>query len=163
MQSLDPVELNSSLATRHEAVCRPAGALSLRALFVDPADTTMVQFARYTVVGGVAFLGDFFSLFALTRFGGFHYLVSAAAAFLAGLILNYGLSAAWVFSRRTLRNRALEFGIFAGVGIIGLGLNEIGMWLLAGLAGLHYLLAKIVTAGIVYIWNFGARKAALFR
>ena len=158
-----------------KAACRPAkgsaagtafrrhGAFSLQALCLEPTDSTLVQFVRYTVVGGLAFLGDFFTLFALTRFGGVHYLISAAIAFLVGLTLNYALSAVWVFSRRTLKNRAVEFGIFVGIGMIGLGLNELGMWLLAGRVGLHYLWAKIVTAGVVYVWNFGARKLALFR
>ena len=188
MQSIEPVELRTSAATQYdrvaesmnptgppEAACRPAKgseaktairrpvAFALRALCTGPSDSTLVQFVRYTGVGGLAFLCDFFSLFALTHFGGVHYLISAAIAFLAGLTLNYGLSAAWVFSRRTLKNRTIEFGIFASVGVIGLGLNEIGMWLLAGRAGLHYLWAKIVTAGTVYVWNFGARKVALFR
>jgi len=160
MQSIEPIETGERVIER---AVRSARALSLSALLIEPSSNTWVQFARYTVVGGVAFVGDFFTLFALTHFGGVHYLVSAAVAFLAGLTINYGLSAAWVFSRRTLQNRALEFGIFAAVGIVGLGLNETGMWLLAGKAGLNYLWAKVATAAVVYIWNFGARKAALFR
>lgn len=160
MPSIEPVELRPRAA---QTASRRPGALSLRALCLETTDSTLVQFVRYTVVGGLAFLGDFFTLFALTRFCGVYYLISAAIAFLVGLSLNYGLSAVWVFSRRTLKNRAVEFGIFAGIGMIGLGLNELGMWLLAGRAGLHYLRAKIVTAGAVYVWNFGARKLALFR
>jgi len=135
----------------------------IRRLLFDASDSTFVQFVRYTVVGSVALAVDFATLFVLTQFAGVYYLVSAAIAFLLGLAVNYWLSRTWVFNRRTLSNAALEFGIFAAIGLVGLGLNELGMWLLTAKAGLYYLVAKIVTAAIVYIWNFGARKYSLFR
>lgn len=138
-------------------------ALSIQTLLITETNSTALQFLRYSFVGGIAFVMDFGTLFSLTHFLGIHYLISAAAAFIIGLLINYAISSSWVFARRTIENRALEFTIFAAVGIAGLGLNELGMWLLAGLAALNYLWAKIITACIVYVWNFGARKAALFR
>jgi putative flippase GtrA len=142
---------------------QPSQALSLRALLIEPTNNTLAQFVRYTVVGGVALTADFGTLFLLTHFGGVYYLASAAVAFTIGLTINYALSAVWVFAHRTVRNRAMEFGIFAAIGLVGLGLNELGMWLLSGLWGIYYLWAKLATAALVYIWNFGARKVALFR
>ena len=136
---------------------------SLRQLLVGASDSTTVQFARYTVVGGVAFAVDFGVLFLLTHFAGVYYLISAAVSFVLGLAVNYALSRVWVFSHRTMSNATLEFTIFALIGLAGLGLNEFGMWLLASKLGLQYLLAKIVTAVFVYVWNFGARKYSLFR
>jgi len=136
---------------------------SLRALLIEPTDNTLAQFIRYTLVGGVAFAADFTTLFLLTHFAKVYYLASAAVAFAIGLTVNYVISAAWVFAHRTMRNRAVEFGIFAAVGVVGLGLNELGMWLLSGRWGIHYLWAKLLTAALVYVWNFGARKIALFR
>ena len=137
--------------------------LALHNLLFGASDNTYIQFVRYTVVGGVAFGVDFGLLFVLTRFAGVFYLVSAAISFIAGLAVNYLLSRVWVFNRRTLGNTAVEFAVFAAIGIAGLGLNELGMWLLASKAGMNYLAAKIVTAVFVYVWNFGARKASLFR
>ena len=64
----------------------------LRALLIEPADNTTLQFFRYTIVGGVALTADFSTLFLLTRFAGIHYLASAAVAFLVGLTVNYALS-----------------------------------------------------------------------
>lgn len=88
---------------------------------------------------------------------------SAAISFLLGLVVNYALSRTWVFCNRTMSNTTLEFTVFAAIGLAGLGLNELGMWLLASKAGIQYLLAKLITAGFVYVWNFGTRKYALFR
>lgn len=145
------------------AVPKPKQAPSLRTVLVGASDSTFVQFARYTVVGSIALAVDFGALYALTRFAGIFYLTSAAISFLLGLAVNYILSRTWVFSHRTMSNATLEFTIFAAIGVAGLGLNELGMWLLASKAGIHYLLAKVITACFVYVWNFGARKYSLFR
>ncbi len=141
----------------------PTTRLSLRQLLVEPTESTTIQFIRYVLVGGFAFVLDFGALVLLTSRAGIHYLVSAAIAFLLGLTANYLLSRAWVFPRRVMRNAGIEFAVFAGIGLIGLGLNELGMWLLSSMVGLHYSLAKICTAAVVFFWNFAARKFSLFR
>jgi putative flippase GtrA len=124
---------------------------------------TAHQFARYLVVGGLAFLVDLGTLYLLTEFAGIYYLVSAAVAFLLGLAVNYLLSRTWVFDRRVIGNTGLEFLVFAAIGVVGLGLNEAIIWFLHEPMNFHYLVAKIVSGGIVLLWNFGARKFWLFR
>jgi len=64
----------------------------LERLLLRPTDSTLVQLLRYTFVGGLAFIVDLGSLFALTEFAGLHYLVSASLSFLLGLATNYTLS-----------------------------------------------------------------------
>lgn len=136
-------------------------ALSVR-LF-GASGILLQQFGRYVVVGGIAFVMDIGSLYVLTEFAGFHYLHSAAVAFLLGLVTNYCLCRLWVFDRRTVQNASLEFVIFAVIGIVGLGLNEAIMWVASEALHLHYLAGKMMSAGIVLLWNFGARKLILFR
>jgi putative flippase GtrA len=123
---------------------------------------TVRQLARYTVVGGCAFVIDISTLFVLTSWLGVHYLLAAAAGFCAGLLTNYALSIRWVFDRRRVRSAALEFQLFAGIGLIGLALNEVLMWAMADGVGIYYLNAKIAATVGVYFWNFAARKYVLF-
>lgn len=134
-----------------------------RKLLSEETDSTLIQLFRYTIVGGFAFVIDFGSLWALTEFAGFHYLVSAAIAFVLGLTTNYLLSVAWVFNRRAMENRSSEFLIFTMVGVVGIGVNEVMIWSLTVYAGFHYLVSKIASTVVVYLWNFGARKVLLFR
>lgn len=129
----------------------------------EPNGILFQQFSRYVVVGGLAFMIDFGSLYTLTEFAGYHYLISAAVAFLLGLLTNYCLCRLWVFDRRTMESAPLEFLIFAVIGIVGLGLNEAIMWFVGEVVHLHYLIGKVISASIVLIWNFGARKLILFR
>jgi hypothetical protein len=76
---------------------------------------------------------------------------------------NYFLSTRWVFSSRRVKDRRLEFALFASVGLAGLCLNELILWSLHHRLGLHYLLARLVSAGLVLGWNFSVRRLTLFR
>ena len=138
-------------------------AKKINSLLIGRNSALSVQLMRYIVVGSAAFFVDFIALFLLTEYGGVHYLVSAAIGFIIGLAVNYTGSVGWVFSNRSLSNRSAEISLFALIGIIGLGLNELGIWLLTEQFAIHYLISKIVVAMLVFLWNFFGRKYLLFR
>jgi putative flippase GtrA len=121
------------------------------------------EFFRYLLVGGFAFVCDTFTLFSLTHYLKVNYLVSGALGFLVGTAVNYVLSKSWVFQRRTLQNTTAEVMIFTLIGVVGLGLNEWILWFFQSKLGIYYLYAKGVSGVTVFMWNFGARKVALFR
>jgi putative flippase GtrA len=132
-------------------------------LLVRRTDNSFIQLFRYTIVGGFALIVDFSLLFIFTDIFGIYYLISAALSFIAGTIVNYVLSIVWVFHKRSFKNKSFEFGIFALIGFIGLGFNELIIWFFTEQTHFHYLLSKTVSAGVVYLWNFFARKFTLFR
>lgn len=107
---------------------------------------------------------DFFLLWFLTEVGGFNYLLSATLSFMAGLAVNYLIATHWVFRKdvAVLRNKWAEFLVFLLIGLVGLGLNDLILWVVTRHLRLHYLLSKFVAAGLVYLWNFFARKYILF-
>ena len=121
------------------------------------------EFARYVLVGGFAFVCDTSTLFSLTQFLKVNYLVSAPLGFVVGTIVNYILSRTWVFQRRRLASTPAEMTIFTLIGIVGLGLNELILWTFQAKLRIYYLFAKGVSGVVVFGWNFGARKVALFR
>lgn len=123
---------------------------------------TLFQLIRYGFVGGVAFVADYCSLYAFTEWCGIQYLVSAALAFVIGLTVNYILSNLIVFTTHRLENRWLEFAVFAIIGVIGLGLNELIMYCATDMLGLHYMISKLISTALVFFWNFFARKLTLF-
>ena len=87
-----------------------------------------VQFLRYGFVALAAFAVDFGSLALQVSLFHINYLIAAGVAFCLGLVVNYLLSTAWVFSAYQARNRWVEFGVFALTGLIGLGLTELLIW-----------------------------------
>jgi putative flippase GtrA len=134
----------------------------IKKLIKNKTDNTLIQLFRYTFVGGIAFGVDFSLLFLLTEFAGIHYLLSAAISFSVGLVTNYILSIIWVFKTRNISNRYLEFIIFGIIGIVGLGMNELIIWSFTEYLHFYYLVSKIVSTLVVYLWNFFARKYILY-
>ena len=132
-------------------------------LFYGTTDRLLVQFVRYFFVGGFAFVVDFGLLYILTEYAGLHYLLSATLSFISGLLVNYVISCIWVFSNSKFKNRLVEFLFFAAIGVVGLLLNDVLIWLFTDCIGTHYMFSKIVAAAIVYLWNFFARKYLVFR
>jgi putative flippase GtrA len=132
-------------------------------LFLRASNDVRIQFLRYAFVGTVAFAVDFLALWALTDFLNVYYLVSAAVSFAAGLATNYLLSVRWVFRNRVLGSKGLEFTAFAVIGIVGLALNELIIWGLTEHLFFHYLISKIVSTAVVFLFNFFLRKYLLFR
>ncbi len=122
------------------------------------------EFFKYLVVGGIAFVADFSTLWLGTEVAKIHYLVSAAAGFSLGVVVNYLLSVHWVFNYRRMKDQKMvEFATFAWIGILGLGWNEVLMYFFTWLFNGKYLWAKIPTTALVFCWNFGVRKYFLFR
>ncbi|MDR0982163.1 MAG: GtrA family protein [Culturomica sp.] len=134
----------------------------LNKVFIEKTDSSFFQLVRYTFVGGFAFIIDFGLLFVLTDFVHLHYLLSASISFTVGLVVNYLLSTTWVFSKKVVKNKAIEFLLFALIGLAGLGFNNLFIWLFTDYFGIYYLISKIFTTIIVYLWNFFARKYILF-
>ena len=91
-----------------------------------------------------------------------HYLLSACLAFAAGLVAIYLLSVTWVFGTRKLENPALEFLIFLGIGMAGLVLNALIMFVATGWIGMHYLVSKATSTGFVFLFNYFLRSSLLF-
>lgn len=131
--------------------------------FKGKTQKTGIQVFRYLLVSGASFAVDFSVLWILTEFAGFHYLVSAAISYLSGLAFNYFLSILWVFHSSKLKSKTAEVLIFVLIGVAGLGLNELILWVWTGLLGLHYLVGRGVSAVIGYTWKYVARKWLLFR
>jgi putative flippase GtrA len=133
------------------------------------------EFLRYAVVGGIAFLFDAGAL-AFCReiiFKGSGseavMAISVAAGFIVGLVVNYILSILVVFKTAEQQKKGKTvkaFLIFAVIGLIGLGLTELGMYLgvkIVGSTGLWYLLVKCFVAGAVLVWNYIGRKIFVFK
>jgi len=121
-----------------------------------------VQLFRYMIAGGTAFVLDFSLLWFCTEKAGINYLISTVIGYSVGLIVSYLMSILWVFDQRRIRNVALELGGFTLIGLIGVGLTSLLMWLQTDKLGLYYLFSKITTTAIVFFWNFAAKKTILF-
>lgn len=121
------------------------------------------EFTRYFCAGSLTFAADFAVLFALTEGAGLPYLVSNLFSVMVGIVVSYLFCIKWVFAcRRYAERRSLEFGLFVLTCLAGLALNELLLWLFVEGLALHYLVAKVWVAGVVFIFNFLLKKRTLF-
>lgn len=125
-------------------------------------DKTLHELIRYFLASVAALAVDFSILTLLTSFAGVHYLLSGGAAFTLGLLVIYVLSVHWVFDARPTSSWLREFFIFAAIGVVGLAINELVLWIFTSVLGFFYVYSKIFSIVLVFSWNFGARKTILF-
>ncbi len=115
------------------------------------------QLFRFGVVGFTAFLIDAGLLYVLTEYLHVYYLVSSVISFIVSLIYNYILSIFWVFDVKK-KQTYKEVLLFVVLSVIGLGVNQLVMYLGVDLLNIHYMLCKIIATIIVMIYNFVTRK-----
>ncbi|MGI6779034.1 MAG: GtrA family protein [Acetivibrionales bacterium] len=140
--------------------------------FIIKDNSTVYQFIRYVVTGGTASLADIsiFSIGANTL--DINHIQSNSMGFVVGLTVNYLLSRGWVFNKSN-HKVIRDFFLFSLIGIIGLILSNIFMYIMVD-TGLLYailassndelvkVLAKLLVTFLVLLWNFAARRRLVF-
>lgn len=148
--------------------------MKIKQLFSGDTDNTFIQFFRYVFVGGFAFVVDYGIMTTLVELCRFDPVIAATISFVAGLLVNYVLSTFWIFKNSKIKNRLAEFAAFAAVGVVGLGINAAIIWFFKDILASklifgtllpqdkYYLVGKLVSTVIVFIWNFAGRKFIIF-
>ncbi len=119
------------------------------------------QFAKFAGVGLAAFVIDYGIMVFLVEVFGFDSVVAATVSYVASVVVNYLMSMRFVFRHRDGMSRHREFVVFVALSTIGLGINDVLLWLATDIAGIDYRIAKLGVAVIVAMWNFFSRKAFL--
>ena len=119
------------------------------------------QILRFGVVGVIAFLIDYGLLYIFTEWCGIYYLVSSVMSFTISVIFNYIASIFWVFDVNKKHSKTRNFILFIIFSVIGLGLNQLIMWVGVEVFYFYYMWVKIGATAIVMVWNFITRKKFL--
>ena len=127
----------------------------------DSLGLLLQQMGQYLVVAVVAFSVDFGIYMGLVGMGASP-LAAAPFGFLGGLLCNYLLATRYVFIHRRLSSKGVEFFTYGVIGLLGLGLNELIIAMFYQWLHQSPGVSKIIAAGIVFGFNFSARRAALF-
>jgi putative flippase GtrA len=118
---------------------------------------------RYFLVGGTAALVDWV-LFALgTQAAGLPWFPVALFSFLAATGVNYLLSIRYVFHSGVRYSMQHELALVLLASAFGLLLNQAILWFLIERAHWNMMLGKIQATGMVFLWNYSARRYHIFR
>ncbi len=126
------------------------------------------QFLSYFGVGGVSALVEWAVFSLLESVANLPYLLATVLAFLVSTTVNWLLGRTFTFRQSAYtENRGKEAFLVFLVSGIGLLFNLLLMTLFVEVLGLntHLLktVAKILSTGIVFLWNFCARKFWIYR
>jgi putative flippase GtrA len=144
----------------------------------------LAQIAKFGIVGVICFFIDYFiylianTIMVKTGIAeSFRYyeLISGFLGFSVSVLANYILSFRFVFERREDMSRKKEFTIFLILSIIGLGVNELCLfvgihviymnwpWLQSWMSEsfARNLFFKFAATGVVMVYNFITRKIFL--
>jgi putative flippase GtrA len=133
----------------------------LRAESREAARVFAADLLGYGLCGAAALALDWSLLILLVR-DGMNYLAAAATSFMAGMVLAYVGSAYFVFRGRRARRISTEVLGFFAIGLAGLALNQVLIFVFVHFCRLDVGLAKAPTAASVFMFNFLLRRALLF-
>ena len=124
-----------------------------------PSEERFWEVFRFLLVGGGCFVLEYVLLYTLTEYGGLPPLYSAPIAFTVSLILNYFLCVSFVFhAEHQSRSQVV---LFVVTSLMGLGINQVAMWIFIDLVGIWYMFAKVIASAIVMIWNYFTKRFIL--
>ncbi len=122
----------------------------------------MIQFIKYFFVGGLAAVIDWLIYWMLIEYFSLFYLQAAFISFIIATLVNYLLSIKWVFKNRRYK-KTMEVVLIYIISAVGLIINELFLYVLVELIEMNLLSAKISATGVVFFWNYFARKIFVFK
>jgi putative flippase GtrA len=114
----------------------------------------IVKFLKFCLVGFSGMVVDFGTTWLCKEKFGWNKYVSNSIGFILAATNNYLWNRLWTF-QSTNTNIPVEYGKFFLISAIGLGINNLVVYLLHGKLKLNFYLAKIIAVAVVTIWNFG--------
>ena len=132
------------------------GASNLHELIFAKTKNGRVQFFRYLFVGGFSAVVNLAIFYICYSRLNIHYLYAELIAFTVATVVNYVLSVWWIFERS--KRFGLEFALFTLVGVGGLGINELVLWVCVSKLGIAKLFGEAVAIAVVTVWSFALRR-----
>ena len=123
-----------------------------------PPTGLRVTLQRYIVAGGLAALVDLGAFVLLVELG-LALALAAVASFLAAMVLNFLISARFVFGTAPTLRRLRAFALFATMGLL---LNS-GITVAVAGAGVPAWLAKCSGIGGAFLFNYTVNALIVFR
>lgn len=126
------------------------------------------QFISYFGVGGVSALVEWAAFFLFDTVFGIQYMLATVLAFILSTTTNWFLGRVFTFKDAAYKDKkgreiVLVFAVSAIGLLFNLGLMYLFVTVLKMNTSLLKTVAKVLATGIVFIWNFLARKLWIYR
>lgn len=122
-----------------------------------------LKIVRYFGVGAIAAIVNLGIFFVFAKLLNFNYIAVGAAAFLAATLVNYALSVKHVFTSGVRFGKKQEVLLVYTVSLIGLIIDTGVLFTCVDILNIELIASKIIATGIVFFWNYFARKHFVFK
>ncbi len=121
----------------------------------------IMKFLKFAAVGLSGLFVDYAFTYLFKEIFKVQKYVSNSIGFIIAASSNYVLNRIWTFESEN-PDIALEYTEFLLISIIGLGLNNLILWLIVSKFKINFYLAKFFAICVVTLWNFLANFLITF-
>jgi putative flippase GtrA len=122
----------------------------------------ILKFLKFCVVGTTGMFIDFGTTWLLKEKVKINKYVANSTGFILAASSNYILNRIWTFESIDPQI-ATQYGLFFIISLIGLGINNLIIYVLHGRLKYNFYLSKLFAIVIVTIWNFLMNFLITFR
>lgn len=120
------------------------------------------KFLKFCIVGSSGMVVDFGSTWLLKEKIKVNKYIANSTGFILAATSNFLLNHFWTFHSEN-RQLSVEYLSFLLISLIGLGINNIVVYLLTERVKLNFYVSKLCAVGVVTIWNFSMNYLITFR
>jgi putative flippase GtrA len=113
----------------------------------------LLKFLKFCIVGFSGMLIDFGTTWLLKERLKVNKYISNSIGFIFATIWNFAFNRFWTFQSQN-QQVAVQYLSFLSISIVGLGLNNLVIFILHGKLRMNFYLAKLVAVALVTTWNF---------
>jgi putative flippase GtrA len=122
-----------------------------------------LKIVKYFAVGGIAAIVNLGIFFIFAKIMGFNYLLVAAISFVIATLVNYQLSIMHVFESGVRFEKKQEIFWVYAISLIGMCIDLATLRFCVDILSIELMLSKIIATGVVFFWNYYARKHFIFK
>jgi putative flippase GtrA len=113
----------------------------------------LLKFFKFCIVGFSGMAIDFGTTWLFKERLKINKYIANSAGFIFATSWNFAFNRFWTF-HSLYPQVAMQYLVFLSISVVGLGLNNLIVYILHGRLRLNFYLAKLVAVAIVTVWNF---------
>lgn len=121
----------------------------------------VVKFIKFSLVGTSGLFIDYGITYVLKEKAHFQKYIANSLGFVSAVCTNYILNRIWTFQSQNPAV-AVEYTKFFVISIIGLGINNLVLFIFHGIFKKNFYLSKLIAIGVTTFWNFTANYLYTF-
>lgn len=156
------INKNTKIDKTDETTSTVESVLKSMNIKLDPArESLLIQIFKFVIVGGIATIIDWLIYFILYKFIKLEPIIANIISFSVSVVYNYYASCKYVFKVNKEKSKTRQFTEFIIFSLIGLGINELLIFIFVNKLSWNAMLVKILATIIVMVFNFITRKKFL--